>query len=343
MNDEGTHKPRDQRGSASLRDVANAAGVSMTTVSHALSGKRHVAPETASRIRALVPRLGYVPYAAARSLQSGKTFVLGLVVPDISNPFFGEIARGVDQVADDRGYGLILTTSGASSKGHERAFNLLRNRSIDGLIYNAGSALSDHELAEMAEVHPVVLVDEALPDLPGIPSVSADHLQGGCLAGEHLRSIGHRNVAIFGGPRGLHSTQERSAGFLRSFPNAIRLDGDYTEASGHARAIALVDSHPEVTAVFATSDTIAFGALEGLAQRGLTVPADVSLVGFDDVDFASRISPRLTTIRQPTVEIGRAASSKLLDLIDGRGVHETSTTLPVRFIARESTTPPRTA
>jgi LacI family transcriptional regulator len=327
---------------ATLRDVAKAAGVSMTTVSHALSGKRHVAPATVERVRALVPQLGYVPYAAARSLQAGRTFVLGLVVPDISNPFFADVAGGVEQTADENGYGVILTTVGPSSRRRQKAFDLLRNRSIDGLIYNAGATGLDEDVVQMARTYPIVLVDEVFPKLAEVPAVAADHLQGGRLVGEHFRALGHQNVAVITGPGELHSSQDRAAGFMEYFPRPVILEGDYTEQSGRAHAVRIAQSHPNVTAVFATSDTMAFGVFEGLTASGVSVPSDVSVAGFDDVDFAARITPALTTVRQPTLDIGRFAAAKLLDLVNDGQVSDFSTTLPVQLIARASSTSPRT-
>ena len=327
--------------SASLRDVARRAGVSVTTVSHALSGKRHVAPKTARRIRELVPELGYVPYAAARSLQSGRTLFIGLIVPDIANQFFGEIARGASEYADEQGYGVILCASHSEAR-EKRYFNLLRSKAVDGLIYNARDATADAQLPALARKFPIVIVDEAVPDVVDAPLIAADHLSGGILAGEHLAGLGHRHTAVFTGPSGLLSSRERTAGFLRSFPHAVVLEGDYTETSGRILALAIADAHPEVTAVFATSDTMAFGALEGFAARGIRVPADMSVVGFDDIDFAARISPPLTTIQQPAIDLGWIAAQRLLDhIIDGRRLGEGSSTLPVRLIVRESTTLPR--
>lgn len=329
---------------ASIRDVAKRAGVSVTTVSHALSGKRPVASETVARIRAVVPELGYVPYFAARTLQSGRSFVIGLVVPDISNQFFGEIAIGVEGYANDQDYGVILCTSQSDSRREMRYFNMLRSGAIDGLIYNAAGAMWDDSLPTVAANFPVVVVDERVPGLESSPAVTGDHRQGGFLAAMHLKELGHTHVAVLRGPQGLASSEERTAGFCEVYPNALQLTGDYSEASGHLLASVVMQAQDEITAIFAGNDLMAFGVIAELQQLGVKVPNDMSVIGFDDVDFASRISPSLTTIRQPAIELGKRSAQILLDhVIHGRELEARQYSLPVRLVARASTRPPRSA
>jgi len=315
--------------------------VSMTTVSHALSGKRPVAPETAARIRALVPELGYVPYFAARTLQSGKSFVIGLVVPDISNQFFGEIAIGVEAYANDQDYGVTLCTSQSDPRREKRYFNMLRSGSIDGLIYNAGDAPWDDALPMIAEHFPLVVVDELVPGLEGSPLVTGDHRQGGFLAGMHLKELGHHSVAVLSGPDGLASSAERTEGFREVFPDALHFVGDYSEQSGRLLASLLLQAEQKVTGIFAGNDLMAFGVIAELKSRGLWIPADVSVIGFDDVDFAARITPSLTTIRQPAIELGKRSAQLLLDhVIHGHPLEARHLSLPVRLVVRDSTGTP---
>jgi len=335
-------KQTHQRKPASIRDVARKAGVSPTTVSHALSGKRYVAPETAARIRALVPELGYVPYFAARTLQSGRSFVIGLVVPDVANQFFGEMAMGVEAYANDQDYGVILCTSQADSRRESRYFNMLRSGALDGLIYNAANDSWDDTLADVAAVFPVVVVDEYVPGLISSPLVASDHRQGGFAAALHLRNLGHERVAVFTGPDGLRSSRDRADGFREIFPDAKVLVGDYSERSGALLASMLLQTQPETTGVFAGNDLMAVGAISEIAKMGLRVPDDVSIIGFDDVDFAARITPSLTTVRQPALELGKRAAQLLLDnLIHGRKLDSQELILPVRLVVRGSTSSPR--
>lgn len=326
---------------APIRELARRAGVSPTTVSHALSGKRPVAPETAARIRALVPEMGYVPYFAARTLRSGKSFVIGLVVPDISNQFFGEVAIGVEGYANDQDYGVTLCTSQSDPRREKRYFNMLRSGAIDGLIYNAAGAPWDDVLPTIAADFPVVVVDEWVPGMEAHPLVTSDHRQGGVLAATHLRGLGHEAVAVIAGPRGLASSADRTAGFGEIYPDAYHLTGDYTEGSGRLLASVIMQSHPQTTAIFAANDLMAFGAMEELRQLGIHVPDQVSIVGFDDVDFAARVTPTLTTVRQPAIELGKRSAQLLLDhLIHDRELEGHHMRLPVRLIPRASTAPP---
>jgi LacI family transcriptional regulator len=310
-------------------------------VSHALSGRRYVAPETVARIRALVPEMGYVPYFAARTLQSGRSFVIGLVVPDIANQFFGEVAMGVEAYANDQDYGVILGTSQSDSRRESRYFNMLRSGALDGVIYNAANPAWDDALPDIAAAFPLVIVDEAVPGIEGRPLVASDHRQGGLLAAAHLRDLGHQQVAVFTGPRGLRSSEDRVAGFREHFPDATVLVGDYSEQSGALLTSLLFQTRPETTAVFAGNDLMAAGALTSLAALGLSVPRDVSLIGFDDVAFAARITPALTTVRQPAVELGKRSAQLLLDhLIHGRALDAHELILPVRLVVRGSTASP---
>ncbi len=317
------------------------AGVSMTTVSHALSAKRPVSPETASRIQAAIEELGYVPSSAARMLQAGRTLMIGLVVPDVSDPFFGSLAVGVEQAADESGYGVVLSSSSHASERHARYFDLLRSRTIDGLIYVAGDAGRDPQLAELARSFPVVLADEWVAGFDRIPLIAADHRMGGRLVGEHLRALGHRVVSVVSGPPGLRSADDRMAGFREIFPQAAVIAGDFTEETA-ARATGehLASRAEPPTAIFAVNDLSALGAIDALLAAGLSVPGQVSVAGFDDVAFARRLQPPLTTVHQPIDEIGGLATRTLIELIGG-AAPVSPPPRPVELVVRESTAPPR--
>ncbi|MDQ0577554.1 LacI family DNA-binding transcriptional regulator [Agromyces albus] len=331
-----TRKP-----AATIRDVARVAQVSMTTVSHALSAKRPVSPETAERIQAAIEHLGYVPHSGARALHAGKSLMLGLVVPDVSDPFFGRLAASVERAADEADYGVVLGGSSGASSREARYFNLLRSRSIDGLIYVAGALRHDDRLSKLAQSHPIVLADEWVEGLDGIPLAAADHEQGGRLAGEHLASLGHRDVAVLTGRRGLRSAEERVAGFHSIYPDALVVDADFSEEVAYHRTAKLLarGGAGAPTAIFASNDLAAFGVLDAARDHGLVVPRDLSVVGFDDVPLAQRVSPPLTTVRQPIDEIGRLATATLFEVIAGRDPGELER-CPVELVVRESTAPP---
>ena len=334
----------DRHRSPTIKDVARVAQVSMTTVSHALSAKRPVNAETAERIQAAIDSLGYVPHSAARTLQAGKTFMLGLVVPDVSDPFFGRLAVAVERAADENDYGVVLSSSNGAPERDARYFNLLRSRSIDGMIYVAGAVRRDNQLAELASAFPIVLADEWVEGLDGIPLVASDNHAGGRLAARHLLELGHSEVAVLAGPRGLRSAEERVAGFREVFPQAEVIAGDFSEAMALERTTELLaerraTGRPLPSAVFASNDLAAFGVIDALAAAGLSVPGDVSVVGFDDVALARRFSPALTTVRQAIDVIGRQATLTLLELVAGDPPSPVPL-CPVELVVRASTAPP---
>ncbi|WP_175494090.1 LacI family DNA-binding transcriptional regulator [Herbiconiux ginsengi] len=326
-----------------MQQIAAAAGVSMTTVSHTLSGKRPVSSATALRIRGLIDQFGYVPDAGARRLKSGRSGMIGLAVPDISHWYFGRIARGVEEMANEHDFGLIIcSTSNSDPRREKRYFNLLRTRSIEGLIYTASREISptDELMSISASSSPIVLADEGVAGLSRVPSVTSLNSAGARELGRHLRDLGHTRAVIVAGFAGLHSTIERVAGIRESFPDAVVVHGDFEVQSGYDRIDELLAQGVEFTAVFGCNDYMAVGAMRRLHEAGLRVPQDVSVVGFDDVDIAGVITPGLTTVRQDMLEIGRRSAQLLIEGLDAgsmRGVE--SVALPVEMIVRGSTGP----
>ncbi|MER6558177.1 LacI family DNA-binding transcriptional regulator [Streptomyces sp. NPDC001027] len=330
---------------ASIKDVAAAARVSPTTVSHVLSGNRPVAEDTAERVRTVVARLGYVPASTARNLQAGSTSVIGLLVPDITNQFFAELAKGVDDAAHDLGYGVILCNTEFDPDREDRYLEMLRGRFIDGMVYASGSPPSRGRLASLLGRFPIALADEVVPGLlEQTILVTADHRAGGRLIGQHLRELGHRRVLALSGPGDLVSSLERIAGFREAFGDAgvIEAEGAFVERSGYNLVAAALESGGprRFTAVFAANDLMALGAVAALEDAGLRVPDDVSVAGFDDIMLASRVHPRLTTVHQPAYDIGRTAGAQLLSYVHRDEVPPASRhILPVRLKVRASTAP----
>ncbi|MCD7442402.1 LacI family transcriptional regulator [Streptomyces lincolnensis] len=329
---------------ASIKDVAAAAGVSATTVSHVLSGNRPVNEHTAARVRSVVNRLGYVPASLARSLQAGATSVIGLLIPDISNTFFAELAKGAEDAAHDLGYGLILCNTEFDADREDRYLGMIRSRFIDGMVYASGSAPSRRRLEALMGKFPIALADEEVEGLEGALIATADHEAGGRLVGEHLRALGHRRALMLTGPRALKSSNARANGFVRAFRGeVVERVGDFKETSGHGLVTDLLQDGGlpgGCTAVFAANDLMAFGALTALRQAGLSVPEDISVVGFDDIRAASLAHPPLTTVHQPAYDVGRTATAQLLQYVTRGEVPPASRhTLPVELKVRGSTAP----
>ncbi len=320
-----------------MQDIARVAGVSVTTVSHTLSGKRAVRPETAARIMRIVEELGYVPDSAGRRLKSGRSRILALAVPDISQSYFGSIARGAEEEADRRGYGLLVSSTADSDPRREsRYFSLVRARAVDGLLYTGSrDMIPGQDLTRLVNEGPVVLVDEQMPTLP-VPSVVSDNLRAGQIAGEHLAALGHTRPIVIAGPQGLKSQVERVQGFRQSFNNAIVFYGSFDIESGYRLTADALANGIDFTSVFAANDSLAVGAVRCLRDHGKSIPAEVSVIGVDDIELAELVTPGLTTIRQNTEEMGKVAVTSLLDWLE-TGEMPTSTVLPVELVEREST------
>lgn len=330
-----------RREPVTITDVAREARVSIATVSQALSGNRPVHPATAQRVREVVARLGYVPVSSARNLRAGRTGVIGLVIPDIANTFFGRLARGVEDAAAEAGHWVLLCHTEFEPEREDRYLDLLASRSIDGLVYVAGTVAGTRRLGSLVTTFPVVLADEDVPGLPGASRVRGDHSRGGSLAGQHLSDLGHRRALVISGRPGIGSSDQRLEGFREWFPEATVAPGDFTEESGRQLVADALAAGTPFTAVFALNDLMAIGALTALQEAGISVPDDVSVVGYDDIALVDRLRPSLTTIRQPAYEIGREAAHMLIDQL---AAHEPSRlVLPVELVVRESTAPLRRA
>ncbi|RFA18991.1 LacI family DNA-binding transcriptional regulator [Subtercola boreus] len=329
-----------------MQQIADAAGVSVTTVSHTISGKRPVSPQTAQRIKGLIDEFGYVPDAGARRLQSGRSRMIGLAVPDISNWFFGRIARGVEEMANELDYGLIVcSTANSDPRREQRYFNMIRTRLIDGLIYTAGRQMPQtNELQKVAASAPVVLADEGIDSFASIPWVTSANLDGARQLARHVRELGHTRAVVIAGFAGLNSTIERVAGIRESFPNALVLYGDFDIDAGYDSIDDLLANDVSFTAVFGGNDLIAVGAIKRLREQGLTVPADVTVVGFDDIDIASVITPGLTTVRQDASGLGRNSARLLIEGLEAGSFEAVaSVVLPVELIVRGTSAAPPTA
>ena len=332
----------------SINDVAARAKVSPTTVSHALSGRRKVSDDVYERVLAAVKDLNYTPSRSAQSLAKGQTMILGLVVPDISNSFFAELARGVEKCAFRNGYNVLLSTTGFDHDRELHALEMIQSKAIDGLIYAAGAPPAVDELVRLSEEVPMVLVDEELPAL-NLPSISSNNFRGGQLVAEHLLAAGHRSALVLEGGERLLSSERRVEGFSSlwgSVPGSdmARSEGGFTFEGGKRAVAPFLDKilGGDITSVFATNDLMAIGAIEVLLEAGLSVPKHLSIVGFDDIYLASFVRPALTTVRQDVMAMGEAAGNRLLarlrgeadDLFDADNYQQV---LPVSLVVREST------
>lgn len=332
--------PTSARSSVTTHDVARRAGVSQATVSLVLGGnpRARVAAATRERVVRAAEELGYRPNILARGLVRGRSYALGVVVPDLSNPFFLDVVAGVQRVASEAGYAVLLCD--ARETDPVRHVEALRGRQVDGVVIDAMGAwsLPPDALSGMA----VVLVDEPSERLPGVAS---DALEAGRLAAEHLLGLGHRELAFVGPAADTHTFRMRERGFFRRLREAgVALPSERlrrahpSAAGGQAAMKALLSLPSRPTAVFCANDLLAVGALKACLKARVAVPGELSIVGCDDIELARVVTPELSTIAVPARELGARAARLLLRRLDGPGeAAKPAKLLPVRMVARGTT------
>jgi LacI family transcriptional regulator len=326
-----------------IREVASRAGVSPTTVSHVINNTRFVSADARQRVLDAMAELNYRPNVLARSLRRGETRTLGLILPDSANPFFAEIARAIEDTAFRNGYNVILGNSENELTKEQVYVDVLVNKQVDGLIF---VATGDHSPSLEQLVNdglPVVVVDRRLSGLE-VDTVLTDNLQGGLTATRYLLDLGHRRIACITGPSNLTPSAERVIGYRqaleeRSLPvdETLIRKGDFHPHSGYLAVSQLLHRQPRPTAFFICNDMMAIGALRALAEAGLHVPQDCSLLGFDDIELASYVTPPLTTIRQDKNAMAEAAVQLLLERIAEPSLPARTRILPTCLVERQST------
>jgi LacI family transcriptional regulator len=332
---------------STIRDVAEHAKVSKATVSRYLNGSLVLPPETAERIDAAIVALNYRQNSLARRLSLGSSETIGLAMPDVANPFFAEIADEVELAASGYGYGLSLCITRNQLERESLYVGWLDIQHLDGLIL-VSNRPDDGSLRKLIGTRGnIVVIDE---DIAGVdvPKVFVDNVQGGYLATRHLLDAGHRRIGHVSGPRGLFTVQERFEGYRRAlteagvpFDEALVCFGSYDRHFGASALAGLLELPSPPTAVFAASDYLVVGMLETLRERAIAVPGDMSIVGFDDMEFASLLMPPISTLRQSARGLGRRAVDILIARLAGE-VPATVERLPVQLIERASVAPPRT-
>jgi LacI family transcriptional regulator len=325
-----------------IHDVATAAGVSVATVSKAVNGRYGVSPETAQRVLDAVQELGYESSLVASSMRSHRTGVIGVLVAGFE-PFSAEILKGVGAALNDSRYDLLAYTGTKQrdSEGWERrSLSRLSGTLIDGAIMVTPTVVS------ASTDIPVVAIDPHT-GRADLPTVESDNFAGAMQATRHLIELGHRRIAFLGGRPDLRSSIARDAGYRRALaeagipvdPALIRV-GMYLQETSREPAEELLSLPDRPTAVFAANDLMAIATVEVASRRGLTIPHDLSVVGFDDVPEASRLNPALTTIRQPMQNLGGTAAQMLIALMAGETPDHLHVRLPTRLIRRATTAPP---
>ncbi|EKE77479.1 substrate-binding domain-containing protein [Gallaecimonas xiamenensis] len=328
---------------ATIKDVANKAGVSISTVSHVLNNTRFVAETTKERVFQAIKELNYAPSAVARSLKVNRTRTLGMLVTTSTNPYFAEVIRGVEETCAERGYTLILCNSGGDPDRQQASLRMLIEKRVDGILVMLSEDAT--ELYGLLGTHPElpqVLMEWG--DTQGdIYRIQDNAEQGGYLAAKHLIDKGHKAIGCITGPASKSLTVERLAGYRRAMGEAGLevnpawiLEGDFEPEGGYAAMERLLAQKDRPTALFVFSDPMALGAISAAHMAGLRVPQDLSVIGYDDVPMANFFSPPLTTIHQPKYRLGQKAAKILLAKVNKEEESNKVLTLHPELIERSS-------
>ena len=343
-----TEIARAQRPSrVTIREVAELAGVSIATVSRVLNGRGDVSDETRDLVTRVVRENGYTANRNARGLSAGRTGLVGVLVPLVYPAYFSAIMAGAAEALSERDLQIVLSPTGHE---HDREVSVLDR--LHGVTDGALIILPEESSEELVRLldggYRFVVLDPLMPLDERIPSVSAAHTSGADQAMRHLLELGHRRIAQITGPRGWLATEDRRRGYRAALAAAgiladpeLEVEAEPEIDGGRTAAAHLLDLPEPPTAIFAFNDNIAIGTLQAARARGLRVPEDLSVVGFDDVEHATIVTPALTTVRQPLAEMGRTAVSLLNRLLEKQRFETLHVELATRLVVRDSTAPPR--
>ena len=328
---------------ATIREVAESARVSYATVSHVINNTRLVSQETRERVLEAMAALNYRPNALARSLRQGKSNTIGLVLPDSANPFFAEISRSIEDEAFKKGYSVFLCNTELDTQRELLYVDVLSKNQVGGIIFVATGDQADSLDFLLRQSMPVVMIDRDVPKVE-VDAVLTDNQLGGFLATHHLIELGHKHIACIAGPSSITPSAERIVGYRRALEEAglsydenLVLRGDYHAQSGMEITHSILMMNPRPTAIFAMNDLMALGALRAAAEAGYSVPRDLAVVGYDNLELARFTNPPLTTISQPKKEIGAQAVNLLVDRISQKSRPHSRLVLAPELIIRRST------
>ncbi len=305
-----------------IKDIAKRLNLSYSTVSRALNSSSLVNEKTMRRIQEEARKLGYTPNALARGLVLKKSGIIGMIIPDITNPFFPALARGAEDRAVERGYNLLVCNTDWNIELETRHLKLIQEKKVDGLILSSINLENKYLETIIERGYPLVFVSRVYPGVD-VNFVGMDTHYGGYLAGKHLVELGHREIAFVGGKFSIGSVQGRFLGFLKAlkeagieFNSSLAVEGEFNIESGYEKAIGLFRSNRQITAVFAANDLVAVGVIKAVRELGLSVPEDVSVIGYDDIFISSIPGIELTTVFQEKRKMGELAVDLLLDEIE---------------------------
>lgn len=332
---------------ATMKDVALSAGVSTATVSRALMTPEKVSLSTRKRVDDAISETGYSPTTLTRTLRRNESKTIVTIVPDICDPYFSDILRGIEDAAVENGYVILVGDSSQQQKREQSFVNLVYTKQVDGMVLLGSDLPFNASRQEQKNLPPLVMACEYAPELE-LPTVHIDNLTAAFEAVNYLTKLGHKRVAELSGPESSSLCQFRHQGYQQALRragiamnNAYIHYGNFTFEAGAAAITQLLSLSSPPTAVFCHNDIMAIGATQKAKQMGFRVPQDISIMGFDDIEFSQYCDPPLTTISQPRYEIGRQSMLMLLELLKGNDVRSGSRLLESSLVVRESTAPPK--
>ncbi|MBU8787408.1 MULTISPECIES: LacI family DNA-binding transcriptional regulator [Bacillus] len=333
-----------------IYDVAEAAGVSISTVSRVINNTGRISQSTRQKVFEVMKDLDYQPNVHASALTGKRTNIIGLLTPDISNPFFGELAKSVEERADELGFSIIMCSTDRDRKKETKYFSVLRQKNVDGIIFATGIE-NKESLAAVEDIAdegiPLVMISQDRALFP-MDVVVIDDLMAGYIAAKHLISLGHKSIACVIGDGTTTCEKDRLKGFKKAMDEAGIAAGELLTAGngfslqGGKKAASSIFSQKVPTAVLAINDVLACAVIQTAKEWGLEVPGDVSVIGFDNTMLAEMVAPPLTTVSQPIEEMGRRVVELLAEEIRGAKKSKSKTILAPELIIRQSTARPRT-
>ncbi|WCK53194.1 LacI family DNA-binding transcriptional regulator [Aneurinibacillus sp. Ricciae_BoGa-3] len=325
-----------------MEDVAKLANVSTATVSRVLSNNKNVSKKTRKKVLEVIKEVEYKPNRLAANLRKNSSETVAVILPDITNPFFAEIVKGFRDEALKNGYHILLCDTGNCVSQEEEFAKLVKERLVDGIIL-ATARMPKNEIYKLSQEIPVVLACEYVEDYQ-IPTVSIDNVSAAREATEYLIEQGHERIGLITGPLEVILSRDRVKGYrqallLRDLPvtDFFIQEGDYSVKSGFDIMMKFLAHEQKPTAVFASSDEMAVGALKACKSKGLRIPEDISIIGFDDVPLCTLVEPELTTVSQPKYELGSQAMKMLLTIIETNNLSQKQIVLPHKLMVRQTT------
>jgi len=325
-----------------IRDVAELAEVHPSTVSRVINSDSRISERTKNKVLLIIKKLGYTPNAIARGLKTKRTFTLGMLIPDITNPFFAEIARGVEDAANKNNFNVILCNTDDKLKKERTYLEILREKRVDGLILGTAH-IRDQSILELEKKKfPYILISRNVERL-NKNCIIIDDLAGGMMATEYLIKLGHHRIAHISGPLKTRSGLNRLKGYQLAlkkhkieYNDELVGEGDFRINGGYQVMKRFLKLPEPPTAIFAANDLLALGAMQAIQKKNFYIPEDFSIIGFNDIELASFVYPSLTTIRQPILEMGNLAVKMLLKIIIDGEFNQGKIVLKPKLIIRES-------